>query len=92
MPFHSLLQIEVKERAERESSIFFENEKKIYSTQIEGNDSNREGINIGERTTTFIAGPYSPYDTVFEAADMIFEANFYARFSRFFWAQISRSI
>ena len=53
--------------------------------QIEGKDSSREGTQIEEMTTTFIAGPYSSYDTVFSTADTIFEVDFWARFSRFFF-------
>ena len=55
----------MKERAERESFHFSEKEKNIWSTQIEGKNSNRKGTEIKERTAAFIAGPYSPYDTVF---------------------------
>ena len=39
-------------------------------------------MKIEERTTTFIAGPYSPYGTVFEAVGTIFKADFCARISR----------
>ena len=42
--------------------------------QIEGKD-NKEGTKIKEKTTTFIVGSY---DTVFEVAGMIFEADFWA--------------
>ena len=41
--------------------------------QIEVKDNNREGTKIEERTTTFIAGLYSPYGMVFEAASTIFK-------------------
>ena len=72
------MKIEVKERDERESFHFFEKEKKICSTQIEGNDNNREGTKIEARTPIFIAGPYSPYGTAFSTTSMIFEADFWA--------------
>ena len=67
----------MREREER-VSIFPEQEEKICSTQIEGNDSSKEGAKIEVKTTTFIAGLYSPYST-------IFEVDFWAQFSRFFW-------
>ena len=69
---------ELRERREK-VSIFLEQEEKFCSTQIEGKDSNKEGIEIDVNTTAFIA---SPYGTVFEVASTIFEADFWAWFSR----------
>ena len=66
------MQIEVKERAKREIFHFSMKEKNICSTQIEGKNSSRKGTKIEERTTAFIVGSYSVYDTVFEAAGTIF--------------------
>ena len=60
-------------------SIFLEQEEKLCSTQIKGNDSNKEGMEIEEKAAAFIDGPYS---TVSEAAGMIFKT--------YFWAQVSR--
>ena len=73
------MQIEVRRE---KVSIFPEQEEKFCSTQIEGKDSSKEGMEIKENTTAFIVGPY---DTVFEAAGMIFEEDFLTRFSRIFW-------
>ena len=79
----------MRERREK-VSIFPEQEKKIYKTQIEEKDSSKEGMEIEEKTIAFIAGPYG---TVFEATGMIFEVDFLTQFSRKkYWARISRSI
>ena len=64
----------MRERREK-FSIFSEQEGKFCSTQIEGKDSSKEGMEIEEKTTAFIVGPYSPYG-------MVFEADFWARFLR----------
>ena len=75
---------ESRERREK-VSIFPEQEEKFCSTQIEGKDSSKEGMEIEVKTTSFIASPYSPYGTVFEAIGTIFEADFWHDFREFFF-------
>ena len=74
---------ELRERREK-VSIFPEQEEKFCSTQIEGKGSSKEGMEIKVKTAAFIAGLYSLYGTIFEAAGTIFK--------KFFLTQISRSV